>query len=408
MNLSNIPSGKRAAALGVICAIAVGVLATAGVQAYVLSGKKWASSPITYYVNPANPQGLSASSVIAAIQQGAGAWSTQSRANVALSYGGTTNVSTVQYDGLNIVTFRAGSGPFAYTTYWFDGSNRLLDADMAIYTDTATWYTGTSGCSGNGAYIEDVTTHEFGHVLGLDHSSVGTATMYPSANYCATTLRDLDPDDISGVEALYPPVGNPPAAPSNLTGATSASSPTTTANLGWVNNATNATGYRVQRSLDGVNFSQIAQLGSSATSYVDGSLSPGTVYYFRVYAYNSAGSSAYSNVAGVQTVAPAAITSAPSTPSNPSPANGATGLGTSLTLGWSATGAQSYDVYLYVSTSSTPAKTFLNLTTASVSVSSLANSTTYTWKVVAKNSVGSTTGPLWAFTTKSKPGGGKR
>ena len=43
-----------------------------------------------------------------------------------------------------------------------------------------------------------------GHQLGLGHSSVSTATMYPSLGLCSTSGRSLDPDDLAGIERLYP------------------------------------------------------------------------------------------------------------------------------------------------------------------------------------------------------------
>jgi hypothetical protein len=52
-----------------------------------------------------------------------------------------------------------------------------------------------------------------------------------------------------------------------------------------------------------------------------------------------------------------------------------------------------------------------NLTNTSLTLSSLTNSTSYSWLVVAKNTAGSTSGPTWSFTTKAastKPGNGKK
>jgi hypothetical protein len=90
-----------------------------------------------------------------------------------------------------------------------------------------------------------------------------------------------------------------PAAPSDLAAtATSASQ----IQLSWTDNTTNETGYKVERSTDGTNFVEIAPSLGNVTSYTDNGVSAGVKYYYRVRAYNTAGTSGYSNVASATPV----------------------------------------------------------------------------------------------------------
>jgi len=73
-------------------------------------------------------------------------------------------------------------------------------------------------------------------------------------------------------------------------------------NLTWVDNSTNEEGFKIERSLNPTaEFSQIATVANGLTSFTNTELSPGTTYYYRVLAYNSAGDSSYSNTASATT-----------------------------------------------------------------------------------------------------------
>jgi hypothetical protein len=204
---------------------------TAAAKAYVLFGPRWAIAQIPYYINPANGDGIPEATALADIQAAATAWTAQSNAAVSLYYMGRTSASTVVKNGQNDVFFRnASKDAAAATTYWWsDSSNRLIEADIIFWDATYTFVGGSSGCSG-GVYVQDVMTHEFGHALGLAHTSVASATMYPSISKCSMSMRSLDPDDLSGIEALYPAAGantaptvtiSAPAVGTSVTGGTS-------------------------------------------------------------------------------------------------------------------------------------------------------------------------------------------
>ncbi|OGO28655.1 MAG: hypothetical protein A2136_07580 [Chloroflexi bacterium RBG_16_54_11] len=71
--------------------------------------------------------------------------------------------------------------------------------------------------------------------------------------------------------------------------------------LSWMDNALNESGFIVQRSTDGVNFTQIgtalSRPNTGIMTYSDAMVTFGTTYYYRVAATSPTGSSAFSNVA---------------------------------------------------------------------------------------------------------------
>lgn len=74
------------------------------------------------------------------------------------------------------------------------------------------------------------------------------------------------------------------------------------ATLQWVDNSTNENDFKIERSLDCVNYTEIAQVGLNVTSYSDTSLIPNTRYCYRVRAHsNNGGDGAYSNIASTKT-----------------------------------------------------------------------------------------------------------
>ena len=72
--------------------------------------------------------------------------------------------------------------------------------------------------------------------------------------------------------------------------------------VGWTDNATNETGFHVERSTNGSTWTRVATLGANAASYNSTGLKSNTSYYFRVRAYNNTGSSAYTTTLTAKTL----------------------------------------------------------------------------------------------------------
>ncbi len=105
---------------------------------------------------------------------------------------------------------------------------------------------------------------------------------------------------VDGANSLTgPAVVTPPAAPSSLT-ATAASK--TQINLSWVDNSSDETGFKIERSTSATSgFTQIGTTGAGTTTFQSTGLTGNTTYYYRVRATNANGDSGYSNTASAKT-----------------------------------------------------------------------------------------------------------
>lgn len=169
-----------------------------------------------------------------------------------------------------------------------------------------------------------------------------------------------------------------PAAPSNLR-----FNSRTVSRLGleWNDNSSNETGFVIDYSTAGVTYVQLDIVGPNVVTYDAAGLSSGSTYFFRVAAFNSGGTSAFSGATSWQTL--------PLPPSVPS-FTSISGTTNSITLNWNNVANETgYNLYR----STTLAGTYTGITTLGANVTTFVNTglssgTTFFYKIDAFNSGG--------------------
>jgi hypothetical protein len=133
------------------------------------------------------------------------------------------------------------------------------------------------------------------------------------------------------------------------------------------------------------------QGNQTATTFDTGAMSNDTTYYWRIDEVNAAGTT--TGVVWSFTT----IVAAPGPATNPSPGNGATDVAVNADFSWTAgSGAASHDVYFGTSS---PGSYQGNQAATTFDTGTMANDTTYYWRIDEVNASGTTTGTVWSFTT---------
>lgn len=188
------------------------------------------------------------------------------------------------------------------------------------------------------------------------------------------------------------PSPDAPVLSSPLNGTTTNSSPLS---LIWIANG-GATSYTLQVSGDSLFTSFVYNQSELTTSSQQLTGLTASTYYWRVAATNNNGTSGWSKVWNITTLAPTA-------PALSSPINGATAQSVSPVLRWSASGgATSFTLQVSVNSSFT---SFVynqsGLTSLNQQVTGLTAQTKYYWRVSASNDYGpSGWSDTWSFTTQ--------
>lgn len=106
-------------------------------------------------------------------------------------------------------------GTIAITVVTFDSlTGEIFDADIELNSRANTNAGGFVFAVGrmpepDECDLQTILTHEFGHFLGLAHSNITRAVMYPTAGL-GEIRSDLNADDSAGVCSIYPERATPP------------------------------------------------------------------------------------------------------------------------------------------------------------------------------------------------------
>jgi len=177
---------------------------------------RWANGRAEYYIKDIPAEFESA------IESSFSAWADISGIDLRFTAKGVGSAgqsrdgkNTLQWvtDNWTSLSFRPPSNALAVTLSSFNGESGLvIDADIYFNAVEFGW-ANVEGPEDEGFVdVENIATHEIGHMIGLDHSSVNyyendpelaEATMFYASGSGETSRREPKADDIRGVTALY-------------------------------------------------------------------------------------------------------------------------------------------------------------------------------------------------------------
>ncbi|MFH1065369.1 MAG: matrixin family metalloprotease [Nanoarchaeota archaeon] len=174
---------------------------------YKLMGVTWPSLPVSYAINPSNPDGLSEEFVTSAFSASAETWdaaTSNELFNNAYSVDYSAQYGVQNYQ--NAVVFGAypDSNVIAVTSVWYTRKGRqIVEFDMLFNTGFS-W--GDASVDPAVMDFRNIATHELGHSVGLADlytSSCTAVTMYGYSTEGETSKRTLEQPDVTGLQKMY-------------------------------------------------------------------------------------------------------------------------------------------------------------------------------------------------------------
>ncbi len=176
----------------------------------------WVDREVGYYLNAQCSDDFTPAeraTCIESVKASFQAWSNVNCSDFGFLYMGLTDSVAVGFDSVdlesntNLVLWQESEwvhppDALGITTNTFDTRDgSVVDSDIEL--NGVNWHFSADG-NPYRIDVQNTITHEAGHVVGLDHSPVFDATMYPTASDGDIAKRDLHIDDINGICFIYP------------------------------------------------------------------------------------------------------------------------------------------------------------------------------------------------------------
>ncbi|MBN2528733.1 MAG: matrixin family metalloprotease [Deltaproteobacteria bacterium] len=169
---------------------------------------KWESDEIDVYLSPTLEMLGPSDKVYYAVEDAFYTWLHEADIKLQVNFvyadcepgyasgGANTNCITVKS---NRDTGNEEAGGNASITY-SQSSGEIFDGDIVFYLEAGNWKFEDAE---DGLDFKHVVLHEVGHFLGLTHSDIDKAVMFPTVNLHTRKVSVLHEDDIYGALALY-------------------------------------------------------------------------------------------------------------------------------------------------------------------------------------------------------------
>jgi len=184
----------------------------------------WGNRTLSYAINNSGCKDVLINETVKAVQRSFFSWASPSCTDLYFLYDGLvtdekTNMSLGQGespDHKNLIIWRGQWPPPnvtdpsitsdmpAVTTVVYDtDTGAIVDADIDLNSQDFFWTT-TDDTTKAATDIQNIVTHEAGHILGLAHSENKSAAMYAETHQGEISKRTLHADDELGICTIYP------------------------------------------------------------------------------------------------------------------------------------------------------------------------------------------------------------